>query len=193
MKALTSLLLAFFVAGQLCYAAETNLVANGSFELSQRKPGAPDDWAAAGNASVVQQLMLDTGRDGQRCAKLACTAFDGDGPDFHAMLCQVGKVSVRRGQWYRLAFWAKVRSFEGADRAVVRVSPDGVKTAEVLTLTPTQSDNAYHLYEVDLSAFAMTSQFQISLAAEIDNVGDQLFLDDIEVVGILAAGHQPGL
>jgi hypothetical protein len=97
----------------LCPAAETNLVANGSFEQSQSKPGVPDDWSSAGNPAIQQQLTLDTGRDGQRCAKLACTEFNGDGPDFHVMICQIGKVSVRQGQWYRITFWAKAEGIKG--------------------------------------------------------------------------------
>ena len=57
----------------LCPAVETNLVANGSFEQSQSRAGVPDDWACAGNTAIHQQLVLDTGRDGKRCAKLECT------------------------------------------------------------------------------------------------------------------------
>jgi hypothetical protein len=94
------------------HAAETNLVANGSFEQSQTKAGVPDDWSCTGNPAIQQQLTLDTGRDGRRCAKLVCTAFDGDGPDFHAMICQIGRVSVRRGQWYRITFWAKAEGIK---------------------------------------------------------------------------------
>jgi hypothetical protein len=89
--------LAFLVLNAVTFghAAETNLVANGSFEQSQRKAGVPDDWASAGNPAIRQQLTLDTGRDGKLCAKLACTEFNGDGPDSHVMLCQIGRVSVR--------------------------------------------------------------------------------------------------
>ncbi|HWH71751.1 MAG TPA: hypothetical protein VNT26_20470, partial [Candidatus Sulfotelmatobacter sp.] len=98
--------------------AQTNLVANGSFESSQLKPGVPDHWAAAGNQAVHQQLLLDAGRDQRHCAKLQCTEFIGDGPDFHAMICQLGQISVRQGQWYRLAFWAKA---EGIKSGAVEV------------------------------------------------------------------------
>jgi len=97
----------------LGHAAETNLVSNGSFERSQTKPGVPDDWSCTGNPAVQQQLTLDTGRDGKHCAKLLCSAFDGDGPDFHAMICQTGIVSVRQGQWYRITFWAKAEGIKG--------------------------------------------------------------------------------
>ncbi len=93
--------------------AQTNLIANGSFELNQIHPAVPDDWAAAGNAVIKQRLALDTGRDGHHCARLECTAFNGDGPDFHAMLCQVGKIQLRSGQWYRLVFWAKAQGIRG--------------------------------------------------------------------------------
>ena len=101
------------LAAAPCRAAETNLVANGSFEQSQLKSGVPDDWSSSGNPAVRQQLVLDTGRDGQRCARLSCTEFNGDGPDFHAMICQVGKVGVRQGQWYRLTCWAKAEGIRG--------------------------------------------------------------------------------
>ncbi len=88
-------------------AAETNLVFNGSFESSAGTSEAPDGWAAAGNPAVKQRLLRDAGHDGKFSARLECTEFVGDGPDYHAMACQVGRVAVRRGQWYRLAFWAK--------------------------------------------------------------------------------------
>lgn len=71
------------------------------------RPGVPDNWTTAGNAAVHQALTLDRGRSGGSCARLECTEFTGDGPDYHAMLCQVGRVAVRKGQWYRLAFSAK--------------------------------------------------------------------------------------
>jgi len=90
----------------------TNLVVNGSFESDAARPGAPDAWAAAGNPAIKQRLMLEAGRDGRRCAKLECTEFSGDGPDYHAMICQVGRVQVANGHWYRLGFWAKAQGIK---------------------------------------------------------------------------------
>ena len=84
-----------------------NLVANGSFEREGRAPGTPEAWAAAGGRSVEQALLLDTGPDGGKCAKLVVSAFAGDTPDAHAMVCQVGTVGVRAGQWYCLRFQAR--------------------------------------------------------------------------------------
>jgi len=89
------------------FADNENLVANSSFESSTISPGVPDHWSASGDATVKQRLDRDVGRDGNRCARLQCTEFAGDGPAAHAMIAQTGKVGVRRGRWYRVEFWAK--------------------------------------------------------------------------------------
>ncbi len=94
-------------------AVPANLVFNGSFESSALRAGAPDGWAAAGNAAVKQRLVQDAGREGAWCAKLECSEFTGDGADYHAMVCQAGRINVRSGQWYRLAFWAKGQGIKG--------------------------------------------------------------------------------
>ena len=117
----TTLFLLALLAASPARALETNLVANGSFEQSRQAGRARRLGRAPATAPIKQQLALDTGRDGKRCAKLDCTEFTGDGPDFHAMICQVGKVSVRQGHWYRLTFWAKAEGIEdgrGRSRAL---------------------------------------------------------------------------
>jgi hypothetical protein len=83
-----------------------NLIFNPSFETD-------DGWTTAGHAQVQQRLSFEAGRAGGRCARLDCTAFTGDGPSHHAMICQVGKVSVRHGQWYRFSFWARGTGIRG--------------------------------------------------------------------------------
>ena len=105
---LRALLLAV-VAGR---AVSTNLVANGDFASEQLHPGVPDFWQAAGNSAIRQRLTRDAGREGGYSARLDCSEFSGDGDDHHAMLCQVGKISVRGGQWYRLSFWAKAANLK---------------------------------------------------------------------------------
>ncbi|MCX7887720.1 MAG: beta-galactosidase, partial [Verrucomicrobiae bacterium] len=77
-----------------------NLVFNPSFESD-------DGWRASGHRDVQQRLSFEPGRDGGRCARLDCTVFSGEGPSHHAMICQTGRISVRRGRWYRLGFWAR--------------------------------------------------------------------------------------
>lgn len=90
-------------------AQGVNLVMNGSFEEDADGDGRPDGWSTAGRREVLQELALDTGREGGKSARLTCTAFEGGTPDSHAMICQVGTVGVKRGQWYRLSFWTKGR------------------------------------------------------------------------------------
>ena len=99
--------LALAATAGICCAANAPLVYNGTFEQPGKSGGVPDGWALSGDRTIQQRLTIDTGRDGRRCAKLECTAFSGDGPAHHAMICQTGRVAVRRGQWYRLTFWAK--------------------------------------------------------------------------------------
>lgn len=111
------------LCGAACCRAEgANLVANGSFERSATRPGVPDDWSAAGNAAIKQELKLDTGRDGGHSARLRCREFTGDGGDAHAMLCQVGKVSVTRGRSYRLSFWARAEQITAGSVEVALVN-----------------------------------------------------------------------
>jgi hypothetical protein len=102
------LLLLFFCLLYITTAVcQENLVYNGSFE--EVSGNVPDGWRVAGNDAVKQRLVLDIGRDGKNCAKLECVEFKGDGPDYHVMLCQIGKVSVKKGQWYRILFTQKGR------------------------------------------------------------------------------------
>ena len=100
-------LVAGLVSGLAAVPADgpPNLVANGSFEAaSTGDPAAPEAWAAAGNPAVKQRLTLDAGPEGKRCAKLECTGFSGDGPDFHVMVCQTGRVAVAHDERRLFAF-----------------------------------------------------------------------------------------
>ncbi|MGD0536718.1 MAG: carbohydrate binding domain-containing protein [Verrucomicrobiota bacterium] len=117
-------------------AESSNLVVNGSFANDRLHPGVPDFWQATGNPAIHQELRRDTGRDGGYSARLDCTQFAGDGGDYHVMLCQMGTVSVRRGQWYRLTFWAKAANLKaGAIELGLSNTRDwqGVGLAEAFT------------------------------------------------------------
>ncbi len=101
-----------------------NLVGNGSFEQDRDRDGVPDGWSTAGAAEVEQRLTLDAGRSGGRSARLTCTKYAGGTPSSHAMVCQVGKVGVKRGQWYRLTWWAKGDGTHGQARVgLMRTRP----------------------------------------------------------------------
>ncbi|MCX7013903.1 MAG: beta-galactosidase [Candidatus Sumerlaeota bacterium] len=84
-----------------------NLAQNGSFEEGADPQGAPIGWETSGRREIAQSLTLDAGHDGGKSARLVCTKFVGGTPDSHAMICQVGKIAIARGQWYRLTFWTR--------------------------------------------------------------------------------------
>ena len=83
-----------------------------------------------------------------------------------------------------LSLWAKVHSFEGADEAHVRVSPDGVSWTTVKTFTAAESDNTYREVVIDLSGFQMTADFRIAIDAEMNHKKDRLYVDDIRIAGV---------
>lgn len=108
-----------------------------------------------------------------------------------------GHVRLRRGTGYiergvdlsgassvHLTFWAKVSSFESGDRAEVWVSPDGVNYTLVRTLTSADGNNVYRFFDIDLSGFAMTSNFRIAFDADMNATSDNFYVDDIDVVGV---------
>lgn len=158
-------------------AALTNFVFNGSFESSVRSE-APDGWAAVGNPAVHQRLVRDAGHEGAFCAKLDCTEFTGDGPDYHAMICQVGRVSVRRGQWYRLTFWAKGQGIRGGavELALSNTNPwenaglaDAFRTSE-------RWERFEFLFRAGLNLPATTSRLQFWFKS-----AGTLWLDEVEL------------
>jgi hypothetical protein len=120
-----STLLLLLVCGLVRAAAAEprELVFNGSFAEALNQ--VPAGWETSGAHTVAQQIAFDQGHAGHRCARLTCTAFSGDSPSTHAMLCQVGHVAVRKGQWYRLTFWAKAAALKsgGVDVALNNTQP----------------------------------------------------------------------
>ena len=93
-------------------APTTNLVQNGSFEIDADGDAAPDAWRTSGTSGIVQRITMVEGREAGKAAKLTCSEFVEGSPASHAMICQVGAVPAKRGQWYRLSFWAKARGIK---------------------------------------------------------------------------------
>lgn len=99
-------------------SAWANLVANGSFEEGVGADGVPLGWAASGSSEVGQRLGTEAGPAGGRCARLVCDRFGKQSPSTHAMICQVGKVGLARGRWYKLAFRTKGEGIKGGTVSV---------------------------------------------------------------------------
>jgi len=98
--------LIFYFGGVGC-AKEGNLVDNGGFELDFDQDGCPDEWAIAGHSEIRKSLVFGKGRTGLHSAELICTDYVDLGANSYVMLFQKGRVSVNKGNFYKLVFWAK--------------------------------------------------------------------------------------
>ncbi len=85
---------------------------NGSFDVDADGDGIPDGWSTAGRAGVVQRLRQVEDPERGKVARLECTQFEPGFPDSHAMIAQVGRVTLRQGQWYQVRLWARAEKLE---------------------------------------------------------------------------------
>jgi hypothetical protein len=83
-----------------------------------------------------------------------------------------------------IRFWAKVVSYEAADQALVQISVDGGPLQTVHTFTAADSDGAYHLVDLDITALATGSPIKLVFDAGGDAIDDSLFIDDIRITGL---------
>lgn len=86
----------------------------------------------------------------------------------------------------RVQLWAKVDSLEGADYVEALVSPDHTNWTVVKTWTSADSDDTYHFVDIDLSPYAMTSEFWIAFDSGMNNKNDRFYVDDLRIVGAIA-------
>jgi hypothetical protein len=180
-------LFAFLLVGTLASAAlaSDNLVKNSSFE--EETKGLPAGWRTSGDAKLVTQtLTLDAGRDGRRCATLACTRFAAGNPAAHAMLCQMG-VPVKRGKNYRITFWARGEQIE-AETVAVALSDTSVWTNCGLesTFIPTSQWTRYEFVFQAKRDCADKSRLQIWFTST-----GTLWLDDVVFEETGAELHRP--
>jgi hypothetical protein len=93
-------------------------------------------------------------------------------------------VNLLSAQNVHLTFSAKVNSFESSDKALVKVSPDGVTFTTVKVFTSADSNNTYRYYDLDLTSFMMTTTSRIAFDAEMSSDVDYWFIDNIQVTGV---------
>lgn len=91
-----------------------------------------------------------------------------------------------------VSFYAKVNSFEGSDRAWVKVSNDGLNWTTLKEFTSADSDNQYHRYEFAIPADLRTDSFRIGFDAGMGSRADYIYFDDIQIdVRPQAVENQP--
>jgi len=83
-----------------------------------------------------------------------------------------------------LQFYAKVRSIDGGDTLSCLVSSDYVDWTVVQTWDSSDSDDAYHPVDIDLSAFEMSSEFWIAFDSRMSGSDDYFYVDYLSVDGI---------
>lgn len=112
MKALLLLLSALPVT--LALAQDAPGLVNGAFIGDADGNGIADGWSFAAGASTDKlevSFGLEELPDGAMAQRMSCTRYDGG----HAMLCQVGTVSVKAGQWYEVRLRARGESLRSVD------------------------------------------------------------------------------
>ena len=71
---------------------------------------------------------------------------------------------------------------ERAGRSLPEKLHRGSTWTTVMTFSSAQDDNTYRRYTIDLSAFPMTSAFQIAFDAQMSNTGDEWYIDKVELI-----------
>ena len=81
-----------------------------------------------------------------------------------------------------LTYWAKLDGFSGSDTATVAVSTDGGGSfSTVKTYALSDSDDVYRSYDIDLSGFSMTSNFQIRFQTHASANQSKFYVDDVKL------------
>ena len=101
------LILVCALKDRTAFALQSNLIQNGNFELDADEDNVPDYWKTRGSINILQKLTLGPGREGGHSAQLLGERFLDTGSNAHFMLTQKEIVSLEKGKYYKLTFWAK--------------------------------------------------------------------------------------
>ena len=151
----------------------------------QPLPVASDDWESGGLAGGTGWLGPWSTLGGTDTAVTSVDSpFSGS---YHLRLRSSGGYASRSldltGKTkVSLRFRARVFSFESGDTAGILVSANGLNWTTIHTFNSLDSDNFYTLWDFSLAAFAPFSQLFIAFDANMNSVGDELFIDDIVVI-----------
>jgi hypothetical protein len=80
-----------------------------------------------------------------------------------------------------LHFWYKANAFEATDTASLLVSNNNIDWITVKTWVNGDDDNAYHFWDVNLSAYDLSSEFWIAFDANMDQTADYFYVDNLEI------------
>ncbi len=126
-----------------------------------------EPWKALGGPFVTGS---DAPHSGSRQLELSSGAYIYRSADLSGQ----GEVHLR--------FWSRLSGLDPSGQAHVLVSPGiGLPFQVVKEFTATESDGVYQLYDIDLSAYPMTSGFIVGFYYLMDSPSDQWHIDDVEL------------
>ncbi len=186
------LMLGVFVVMLVCVSrasAQENVVRNPSFETDANRDGIPDEWVVAGDpATLTQELKLDAGRDGKRCALLVCSKYVGGNSSSHAMLAQMG-VPVTSGKLYRVTLWARAEDLMagGVSIALSNTKPWGACGLSG-SFNPTHDWQRFEFMFKATQTVGENSRFQMWFAST-----GKLWVDDVEFTQVEGSPYKPAV
>lgn len=108
--------------------SEPNLIKNGLFDGLDAECR-PKGWRAYGHPGTELVIAVDSGPAGKKALKLTCTKFVPGFPDSHAMVLLNGSVELKKGQFYKLTWWAKGGRLPGESLPTVATAVDIVNSS----------------------------------------------------------------
>jgi hypothetical protein len=80
-----------------------------------------------------------------------------------------------------LRFWARAESFEPANTAICRVSPDGSTWTTVKPWPQSVAAVFYLYYDFDLNSYGLPAAFYISFVGNMNSTSDFFYVDDLDI------------
>ena len=153
------------------------------------RPIAEDDFESGGWSGGTGWLA-DWTQTGASSVTTSGTPYEGS---YHMMLQSNTGYAARSADLSghtsaRLQFWAKANSFEAGETAELLASENGTDWTVVYTWVDGDDDNAYYFYDIDLSAFSLTSAFWIAWQTNLNSTWDYFYVDDIRIVDAVEYG-----
>ncbi|HEX5367821.1 MAG TPA: S8 family serine peptidase, partial [Dehalococcoidia bacterium] len=87
-----------------------------------------------------------------------------------------------------LTYWAKAYSWESGDGASVQVSTNGSTWTTLQSFSNGQDDNAYHQYQVNLSAYGGDATVYLRFQGQMSATNDYFYVDSIGIARTGAGG-----
>lgn len=173
------IVLAALVLTVASFAQDTGIgVVNGGFEGDEDGDGLADGWAFSAGAdegALDVTFSLDPGRDGGTAQRIDCTRWEAG----HAMLAQVGTVTIEAGESYRVELWLRA---EGDPRVGVGIhDTDGWQHCGLWRMvSPPDTWRRYAWRFTGTHDCHETSRLQIWFSSTGTVWGDDLVVERIE-------------